>query len=294
MTGILHRLLVSKTILVALGVTGLFVYVIAAATPSFSSYSEVKEPPPRASALVVGEGSALALNVSAYVVFNVETGQVLFAQDQIVPYPIASVTKLITAAAVLTSAQLSAAVTLTAADVATDGRAGKLESGQQYTRRELLFPLLLESSNDAATALEHSAPLLTEMNALVHGYGATAMNLMDTSGLSPENVASAQDLVVVVSRLYADEPHLFDITRLTQYVGPYTGWVNNSPFINDVGYVGGKHGFTEAAGRTAAALFNEELSGATRTLGYVVLGSHDLEQDVATLRALVQQSVRLE
>lgn len=292
MIGILNRLLVSKTILVALGVTGLFVYVIASAAPSFSSYTETKEAPPQLSTHVVDEGNAVKLDVSAYAVFDVETGQVLFAQDQTVPHPIASVTKLITAAAVLASAQLSATVMLTAADVATDGRAGKLESGQQYTRRELLFPLLLESSNDAAAALERGAPLLEEMNTLARGYGARTMNLADASGLSPENVASAQDLATVVSRLYAEEPHVFDVTRLTQYVGPYTGWVNNSPFIADVGYVGGKHGYTEAAGRTAVALFREEFSGATRTLGYVVLGSKDLGRDVATLRALVQQSVR--
>lgn len=294
MTGILRRYRISKTILVALGVTGLFVYLIVSTPPSLSSFSVVQEPLKRTDTLVVEEGSALTLNVSAYAVFDVETGQVLLAHNPSTPYPIASVTKLVTAAAVLTSAQLSTTVTLTAADVATDGRAGKLESDQQYTRRELLFPLLLESSNDAATVLERSAPLRAEMNALVQRYGATAMNLADASGLSSDNIASAQDLAVVVSGLYADEPHLFDITRLTQYIGPYTGWINNSPFITDIGYVGGKHGYTEEAGRTAVALFAEDLSGTTRTLGYVVLGSQDLERDIASLRTLAQQSVRLE
>jgi D-alanyl-D-alanine endopeptidase (penicillin-binding protein 7) len=165
-----------------------------------------------------------------------------------------------------------------------------------YTSYELLFPLLLESSNDAAAALERAGTgdLVALMNQSVRAAGARATTFADASGLSSLNVSSAAELATLTQALYSTEPHLFDITRLNQRLGEYVGWTNNSP-VRDPRYLGGKHGYTEAAGRTLVALFNESLvGGEERVLGYVLLGSADLAADVASLRQYVSESVRLE
>ncbi|MCA9357619.1 D-alanyl-D-alanine carboxypeptidase [Candidatus Nomurabacteria bacterium] len=224
-------------------------------------------------------------NVSAraYTVFDINTGEVLFSQNSDEPLPIASVTKLFTASAALRSSQLDSQVEVTQDDVAAEGRAGKLEAGQKYVLRDLLFPLLLESSNDAAAVFERTLGKIS----------FPQVQLADASGLSSYNVASASDLAASVSQLYHQQAYLFDITKLPQYIGSETGWVNNSPVRDLPGYQGGKHGYTTAANRTLVAIFSEPTL-ANREIGYVILGSNDLKADTLSLRELVTNSVRLE
>jgi D-alanyl-D-alanine carboxypeptidase len=112
----------------------------------------------------------------------------------------------------------------------------------------------------------------------------------DAAGLSSYNKATVKELATAVSKIYATEPYIFDITTLDQYVGKYDGWVNNSPVIALEGYKGGKHGYTEAAGRTLVAIFTEPALG-NKEVGYILLGSEDLLTDIKLLRGSVQNSV---
>lgn len=220
------------------------------------------------------------VSARAYEVFDVATGEIIFAVNEDLELPIASVTKLFTAEAVLKSSKLENQITITAADVATEGRAGKLEIGQTYTLRQLLFPLLLESSNDAATAITRVIP---EIN-------LADKTLTDASGLSAKNVATVKSLALAAREIYQNEPYVFDVTTLKQYVGEYTGWVNNSPVVNEAGYKGGKHGYTAAANHTLIAIFAEpSLNG--REIGYVLLDSDDLLTDIKELRSMIADSV---
>ncbi len=244
---------------------------------------------------LVATTEPLSLNVSAYAIFDVETGEIISAYNDEMVLPIASVTKLITAVASVEKLPKDKEATIIYSDIAEDGRSGRLSVGQHYTSHELLFPLLLESSNDAATALARlsEGELVEDMNELVAKAGAKNMVLNDTSGLSARNVASARDLATVSSYLYKIEPHIFDITQLSKRAGPYVGWTNNSPVL-ETNYRGGKHGYTEAAKRTLVALYEETFPAGKRTLGYVVLGSEDLRSDMEKLRLFVTESVSLE
>lgn len=244
---------------------------------------------------VVATDTIPVLDAAAYAVFEVETGKVLGAFNSAAVLPIASVTKLLTAATVLRTVDRNVEYTITEEDVATLGRAGRLAAGHVYPAYELLFPLLLESSNDAARVLERetSGDIVLRMNAYAKELGATSLAVVDASGLSDANRASVNDLLTLTRALYTDLPHVFDMTTLSKRAGPYVGWANNSPIFTHE-YRGGKHGYTEAAGRTVVALFAEDIAGGeTRVFGYVILGSSDLRADVATLRSFVKTQVVL-
>lgn len=231
---------------------------------------------------LIVEEVVVPVTAKAYSVVDIETGTILLAHNADEVLPIASVTKLFTAAA-LTADSYDTKVIITEADVATEGRAGKLEAGQVYSAHELLFPLLLESSNDAAAAIERvTGPI-----------SVAGKTLADAAGLSSKNQLSAAALAIEVQQLYRAQSHIFDITTLTQVVGSSTGWINNSPVADLPGYMGGKHGYTEAAGKTLAAIFIEPaLHG--RELGYVILGSTDIKADTLALREATVHSVRLQ
>ena len=93
--------------------------------------------------------------------------------------------------------------------------------------------------------------------------------------------------------MYRSHPYIFDVTTLKEQMGEYTGWVNNSPVYDLPGYKGGKHGYTQEANRTLVAVFSE-VSLAGRELGYIILGSENIREDVLSLRKAVESSVTLE
>jgi serine-type D-Ala-D-Ala endopeptidase (penicillin-binding protein 7) len=266
-------------------VAALLVFVVVGfrgeASPPLPSEETIGAP--QVLPVVVSPAESIAVTAQAYGVFDIETGELLFAHNADNVLPIASVTKLFTAAAVFEASAVTEELTITPEDVATFGRAGNLQAGQTYTAHELLFPLLLESSNDAGTAIKRTLGTIS----------VAGRALADGSGLSSHNRASVEELAEEVRNLYFSQPHIFDITRLSQYIGTYTGWLNNSPVKDLPGYRGGKHGYTEAAGRTLVAIFAEpNLEG--RELGYIILGSADIKADTLALREVVERSVQLQ
>ncbi len=247
--------------------------------------------------LHVKEGVVLpAMSAKAAFVMDVETGTVLYEQAPDEVLPIASVTKLFSAAVFWSQTDPLGTTTVLFEDVATDGRSGRLVAGQTYQNRELLFPLLLESSNDAAATIARSASfdVVAAMNDFAAASGAPQTTFFDTSGLSDRNVSTARELATLFVTINETSPHIVDITTLSQYLNHVNAWKNNSPFIDEPGYAGGKHGFTEAAGRTALVQFTESISGTDRGVVYVVLGSEDLTSDITPLRKYVQAVVQYE
>jgi D-alanyl-D-alanine carboxypeptidase len=232
------------------------------------------------------------LSAPQFLVFDMNTGMVIVSQSPDAVVPIASVTKLFAAANLLANYDLEATTSIAWSDMDGEGRAGKLAYGQTYSYRDLLFPLLIESSNDAALVFERvtKQALVDEMNTWASTSGARHTKFVDASGIADANVSTAADLHLLLRSAFLNRHHIFDITTLPQYIGTYTGWLNNNPIANEPGYRGGKHGYTAAANRTVVAVFDETINGHAYTLGYIILGSGDIKADVQTLRAFVNNS----
>lgn len=246
--------------------------------------------------LTVGELSTKEVSAIAMYVVEVESGTEIVSKNKDVVLPIASVTKLLSASLFYEDTDLEATTSITWADIANEGEAGKLAFGDVYTHRELMYPLLLESSNDVASVIARVSPdILENMNVYVQTLGLQNTRFTDTSGLSPQNSSTAQELSTLSTQLYMNYPHIFDITKLTQFIGNNTGWRNNNVLVKEQGYKGGKHGFTLEADKTDVAFFDETLNtGQVRTFGYVVLGSKNILADITLLRTQVQQNVTLQ
>ena len=242
--------------------------------------------------------SSTTVSASAWLVFDAETGEVLGGRNQEKVLPIASVTKLLTAETAISSLDLNASTTVSWRAVATEGKAGRLKANEIINTRELLFPLLLESSNDAAEALAESVDrdvFIEKMNTKAKELGMEDTVLKDPSGLSSGNVSNTLDLQKLMMHLYKERRHILDITHLTTFVGSKHIWQNNDPVFSSLGFVGGKHGYTEAADRTFAAIFNEKLSlEGTRPVGIVLLGSDNLKSDTEALLQALNERVKYE
>lgn len=218
-----------------------------------------------------------------WALFDPDTGEILRGENLDEVRPIASITKLFTAYAATKSDLLDSAVTISWSDLNTEGRAGKLTYGERHTVRELLFPLLIESSNDAGEALRRALgnDFALELDILERELGLASTVIVDGSGLSPENVSTVADLSRFYSFLRREHPHILDITKLKLYIGEEHGWVNNDPARELPGFSGGKNGYTYEAGRTFVGTFT--IPETDREVGVVFLGSTNFSSDMNLL-----------
>lgn len=222
------------------------------------------------------------LTAHAWALFDTTTGEVIGGEQVDTALPIASITKLFTAFVVMHSPRKDEAFSIRESDVDTNGRAGKLSAGEIVTPYTLLFPLLIESSNDAGVAIARylDREYVQSVNNLVTEEGLTATHIVDPSGLSADNVSTPRELARFFVTLKHTYPHTIDITRLRMYIGTHSGYVNNNPASALSSFRGGKHGYTDEAGRTFIGTF--ELHEG-KEIGIVLLGSSDLLHDISIL-----------
>jgi D-alanyl-D-alanine endopeptidase (penicillin-binding protein 7) len=146
-----------------------------------------------------------ALRSSAALVLDATGSSVLYARHSDVAMPIASITKLMTALVVMEAGQpLDETLEITAEDMAHGkGAFSRLTPGATLTRGDLMHLALMASENRAAHALGRNYPggvtaCVTAMNAKARALGMTSARFVEPTGLSDENVASAEDLSKLV------------------------------------------------------------------------------------------------
>lgn len=225
------------------------------------------------------------LSTDTWGIFDAKTGKIITGHNTDRSLPIASVTKLFTAEAVLRSEKQDISFTINDSDLAPEGRSGKLMKGQTVTPYELLYPLLIESSNDAAEAIERSLgdDFVRSIQTTTESLALHKTKITEPTGLSPENLSSVEDLSRFYVHVRRDNPHILDITQLNTYIGSETGYLNNNPARSLATFTGGKHGYTDEAHKTFVGTFM--LPSVHAEVGIVILKSDNLVSDIETLLA---------
>jgi D-alanyl-D-alanine carboxypeptidase len=230
----------------------------------------------------------------SYLVADLETGKILASKSINQQLPIASVTKLMTAIVADETLGLDTQTMITENAIDTYGTQGNLKKGEAYSVLQLFYPLLLESSNDAAEALAYTkdrARFIADMNGKASSLGLTNTAYEDASGLSPHNVSTVSDLFKLTQYISKYRAYLLDIsTEDKKALGKKT-WLSNSRFKTDPDYEGGKNGYTDEALKTQVVLFDEKFGDDERTIAYIVLHSTDVGSDIKMLRQYVDTAV---
>jgi serine-type D-Ala-D-Ala endopeptidase (penicillin-binding protein 7) len=160
-------------------------------------------------AAVAGRDSAPELKSSAALVIDQTVGRPLFAKNTGSVLPIASITKLMTAMVVLDAGlPLNEQIVITEADKdLIKGTRSRLRIGTALTRRDLMQLALMASENRAAEALTRVYPggtagFVAAMNQKAIELGMWHTRFVDGTGLSSDNVSTAQDLTKMVAAAY--------------------------------------------------------------------------------------------
>ena len=155
------------------------------------------------------------VQAEAGIVVDMDSGAVLFGQNIHLPYPPASITKLLTALVVLEHCQLDETVEFseTAVNSVESDSGNKLGSvaGDRLSVEDCLYGMLLESSNQAANALaEHTAGSIPDfvemMNEKIAQLGCTESHFDNPSGLNGDTqYVSAYDMAIIARAAFSNE-----------------------------------------------------------------------------------------
>lgn len=157
---------------------------------------------------LVAAGTPNLKSASALVI-DLEDGSTLYGKNTQIVTPIASITKLMTSMVVL-DANLPAGETIyiDAADYdSIKHTSSRLRMGTGLPRRDMLHLALMSSENRAAAALGRAYPggseaFVAAMNRKAVELGMWKSRFVDATGLSSENVSTAEDLAKMVKAAY--------------------------------------------------------------------------------------------
>jgi D-alanyl-D-alanine carboxypeptidase len=225
-------------------------------------------------------------NVTAtgYMVKNLVRGDVVIKHNSETLLPIASLTKLVTAIVAKRYMSSDDKITISKKITATYGSTAGFKVGETYRVKDLLYPLLMVSSNDAAEALADKygrEKFILNMNDFTQSIGAYRTYFKDPSGLSKDNISTAEDLVTIIDWIYKNEPEIIEITKMKSKTVRSHTWINPTHFLSWSYYLGGKNGYTPEANRTSVSLFS--LGKSHNPYAVVVLGSNSRDNDVTKL-----------
>lgn len=229
------------------------------------------------------------LGATAYLLYDMDTDQILFSANAERALPPASLTKLMTSLLVLEAGNLQDQVTIFGMDLVGGASMG-LAAGEVLTVEELLWGLLIPSGNDAAAALaRHTAGtvdgFVDQMNTKATALGLTATHFVNPHGLdAPGHVSSAADMLTLARRNWEYPLFREIVGTASTIVRGHALQTTNELLDTYPGTIGIKTGTTDAAGQCLVAGFVKD----NHEVITVVLGSADRFSDTRTLYAQYQ------
>lgn len=224
------------------------------------------------------------IGAKAAMVFNLRSSRFLFQHNVRQELPIASLTKVLTAAVVLDKINQDDIVTVSPSSVRVDGSKQDLYAGEKLTANNLLRMMLISSSNDAASALAEYAEqqgfdFVDAMNVRARLIGMTDSHFLDPAGLDDAATSTAYDVVKLVRATLSDRRIWATLVekevQISSIDGKITHIIKNTDELLGVipDIIGGKTGYTDGALGCLILLVN--IPEYDDTIVSVVLGSQD-------------------
>src|SRR3989338_6721492 len=205
------------------------------------------------------------VSAKAYLVGDLNTGEVILAKNQDQKLPIASVSKLMTAYVAKEIVKGDEEAKASQRALLTYGGNGGVRVGEKIIKK---IKKEGKNLNIFSTFFE------------------------DPSGLSENNQSTPADLFKFTGFIKQATPELLQITTKRNYSTKKHSWPSTNQFLHDSGYMGGKSGYTDPALQTVVSLFSLPLSeSSTRPMGIVLLRSWDRRKDVETILKYLKKNV---
>lgn len=191
-----------------------------------------------------------------------QTGEVIYQKDATSPYPVASITKLMTAVTFMgLKPDLEKQISITRQDVYRSNWTN-LRYGERISVRDLLYSTLVASDNAAARALARSTGLTIEafvarMNDTAAFLGLANSRFTEPTGLDSGNTSTAVDCIALLWNALQDDllsevllanEYRFGTNRRTHTIRTTNRLVREPVSQSRWACVGGKTGYIRKAG----------------------------------------------
>jgi D-alanyl-D-alanine carboxypeptidase (penicillin-binding protein 5/6) len=208
------------------------------------------------------------VSAEAWLVADLDTGDVIAARDPHGRHRPASVIKILTAMQAINELPLNRIIDGTQDDANAEGTKVGIKPGGRYSVNDLLHGLLMHSGNDAANALAAAMggmdTALGKLNTLAAKLGARDTRAATPSGLDGPGMSTSAYDIGLFSRYAFNNPVFAGIARTREY--PFPDFAGNPyPVENDVkllynypGALGGKTGYTDDARQTFVGAANRD------------------------------------
>lgn len=234
------------------------------------------------------------ISAESYIVGNLKTGEIILSKNVDKVLPFASMSKLVAALVATNLYSSSTEITIKPEATEVPPDASGLRAGEVFTVRELLYPLLMNSSNVAGEALASSnrEAFMKLMSDFSWEIGMPESHLADPTGLSTSNSGTARGFFGLARYLHRERPDILSFTRIATYSISTTtehgahDFTNIHPFVSDARFLGGKTGYTNAALYTMLTIM--DIKG--KPVAFIVLRSQDRAKDTALLIEKVLKS----
>jgi len=219
---------------------------------------------------------------------------VTVSSDSAKPVPMASLTKVITALAILKQKPIEQGeqgpmITLSQQDVEIfsdyvrkNGAVVAVEAGEQISEYQALQAMLMPSANNMAESLAiwafgSNSSYVAYANNMLKEAGITDTTIADASGFSKHSVSTAADLVKI-GNIYLQNDLLRGIAQQNEAKVPVAGLIKNyNSLVNKDGVIGIKVGNTDEAGRCFLVADIRKISNGETVSIAAVLGAPNLQ-----------------
>lgn len=240
------------------------------------------------------------VSAKAFLISNMNTGETLSQKNSSHILPIASLAKIMTGVVASELVYLGKPIAVENSMLASTFVSFDPKLGEHYIAFDLLYPLLMQSSNEAANILAGFTgqdQFVANMNKKAVSLSMNNTNFADPSGMSASDTSSASDVLKLLRYTYFKRKFILDIAKGKQdYNFPgrkLNNLSNYNDFLDSPGLVGSKNGETTAAGQTLAGVWEFETANGKVPVGIVVLGSTDRVKDTSALLSWLKQSYGL-
>ena len=231
-----------------------------------------------------------------YLVADLGSGFVFAKKDSQSTTSIASLTKLMTAVVLSEKIDLRKTILVRPEMLNSYGSTTGLDVGERFGVVELFYPLLTESSNDAAEVLSYffgRANTIGLMNEKAKSILMGNTEFVSPDGYDPNNISTAEDLFYLARYTLNNRPPILEITKgeNVQTFGEvnFKNLDNKNLFFDDQNFVGGKTGYIIVSKYTGLFIFKFQTKiGEERKIAIILLGSDGLKEGEKSLEKEVQ------
>ncbi len=235
------------------------------------------------------------LTAESYLIADLKNSFLFAGKGATTTMPAMSLTKLVTALVASEYINLDKDITVKERNLAST-TVKRLKVGENVSAYSLLFPLLLESSNEAGEALATSLGqgyFISLMNRKAKAIGMQDTRFFDPSGTDLQNISTPEDMFHLARYIYLNRRFVFNITservQGSAYENTFSNLQNFNIYRGDSEFIGGKIGKSEEAKENYVGVFEMEFKGEVRPIVIILFGSEDVRVDTDRAREYLRE-----